>query len=149
MDIKQLKISLEKLKVDTMPRWGKMNSSQMLKHCNRQAKLYCNEYKANFFVLILAHTIGKLHLFYIKYYINYDINKYKKNSRGLRILDTTKIQEIDFKEEKQKLIKRHIYVHNYEKNFIVNPIHGLVNKETFKKNIFAHTKYHLNQFGVL
>ena len=58
-------------------------------------------------------------------------------------------KEIDFKKEKQKLIKRHIYVHNYEKKFIVNPIHGLVKKETFKKNIFAHTKYHLNQFGVL
>ena len=40
-------------------------------------------------------------------------------------------------------------MHNYEKIFIVNPIHGLVNKETFKKNIFTHTKYHLNQFGVL
>ena len=64
MDIKQLKISLEKLKADTKPRWGRMNSSQMLKHCNRQAKLYCNEYKSNFFVLILAHTIGKLHLLY-------------------------------------------------------------------------------------
>lgn len=74
---------------------------------------------------------------------------YKKNSRGLRILDTTKFQEIDFKENKQKLIKRHIYMHNYENFFIVNPIHGLVNIDTFKKNIFAHTKYHLNQFGVL
>ena len=51
-----------------------------------------------------------------------------KNSRGLRILDTTKVQEIDFEEEKQELIKRHIYVHNYEKKFIINPIHGLVNK---------------------
>ena len=117
MEIKQLKISLEKLKVDTKPRWGRMNSSQMLKHCNKQAKLYCNEYKSNFFVLILANTLGKLHLFYIKYYISYDIKKYK-NSRGLRILDTTKIQEIDFEEEKQKLIKRHIYVHNYEKNLL-------------------------------
>ncbi|MAJ06902.1 MAG: hypothetical protein CL827_08620 [Crocinitomicaceae bacterium] len=126
-----------------------MNSSQMLKHCNRQAKLYCNEYKSIFFVLILAHTIGKLHLLYVKYYIKYDINMYKKNSRGLRILDTTKFQEIDFKENKQKLIKRHIYMHNYEIFFIVNPIHGLVNIDTFKKNIFAHTKYHLNQFGVL
>ena len=137
MDIKHLKISLEKLKADTKPRWGRMNSSQMLKHCNRQAKLYCNEYNSNFFVLLLAHTIGKLHLLYVKYYINYDINKYKKNSRGLRILDTTQVQEIDFKKEKQKLIKRHIYVNNYEKKFIVNPIHGLVKKETFKKNIFA------------
>ena len=81
LDIKQLKISLEKLKADTKPRWGRMNSSQMLKHCNRQAKLYCNEYNSNFFVLILAHTIGKLHLLYVKYYINYDINKYKKNSK--------------------------------------------------------------------
>ena len=36
-----------------------------------------------------------------------------------------------------------------KKNLYVNPIHGLVNKETFKKNVFAHHKYHLNQFGVL
>ena len=73
---------INRLKVDTKPNWGVMNCSQMLKHCNRQAKLYCNEYKTSY-LSFLANTIGKIHLFYLKYIIQYDINKYKKNTKGL------------------------------------------------------------------
>ena len=149
MEIEELKLSLAKLKIDSKPQWGKMTSAQMLKHCNRQAKLYCNEYSSNVYTMFLANTIGKLHLFYVKYYLNYNIYRYKKNSAGLKFLDTTKLLNLDFEEEKQKLIQRHNYVSNYQKKFIVNSMHGWVTNKTFKKNVFAHIQYHLNQFGVL
>ena len=59
--------STNKLKVSSKPSWGIMTSSQMLKHCNRQAKLYCNEYKTSYKSFFLANTLGKIHLFYLKY----------------------------------------------------------------------------------
>ena len=149
LEIEELKLSLSELKIDSKPQWGKMTSAQMLKHCNRQAKLYCNEYSSNLYAKFLANTIGKFHLFYVKYYLKYDIYRYKKNSFSLKFLDTTNLFDIDFEEEKNILIKRLNLVSNYKKKFIVNPMHGLVSNETFKKNIFAHVKYHLNQFGVL
>ena len=64
-NIEYLISSINRLKVDSKPKWGVMNCSQMLKHCNRQAKLYCNEYKTSFLSFFLANTIGKIHLFYL------------------------------------------------------------------------------------
>ena len=147
-EVEKIIDSLNKLKNDSKPSWGIMTSPQMVKHCNRQAKLYCNEYKSNFYVKILANTIGKVHLIYIKYIIQYDIYKYKKNSTSLNILNTSKIHNINFEDEKKVLIERLQFVNNYSKKYITNPVHGRVKNETFKKNIFAHVKYHLNQFGV-
>ena len=141
--------SINKLKASSEPSWGIMTSPQMLKHCNRQAKLYCNEYKSNFFTKILANTIGKIHLIYVKYVIKYDIHKYRKNSASLKFLNTSKMNNLNFEEERKELIKRLQFVHNFNKKYITNPMHGRVRNETFKKNIFAHVKYHLNQFGVL
>ncbi len=148
-NIENLISSINRLKPDSKPNWGVMNCSQMLKHCNRQAKLYCNEYKTSYKSFFLANTLGKIHLFYLKYIIQYDINKYKKNSRGLSFLNTSNIENIDFEEEKNKLIKRLKFVYNFEPEYVSTPIHGKVRNETFKKNIFVHVKYHLNQFNAL
>ncbi len=147
-EVEKIIYSLNKLENDSKPSWGIMTSPQMVKHCNRQAKLYCNEYKSNFYVKILANTIGKVHLIYIKYIIQYDIYKYKKNSTSLNILNTSKIHNINFEDEKKALIERLQFVNNYSNKYFINPVHGRVKNETFKKNIFAHVKYHLNQFGV-
>ena len=147
-EVEKIIDSLNKLKNDSKPSWGIMTSPQMVKHCNRQAKLYCSEYKSNFYVKILANTIGKVHLIYIKYIIQYDIYKYKKNSTSLNILNTSKIHNINFEDEKKALIERLQFVNNYSNKYFTNPVHGRVKNETFKKNIFAHVKYHLNQFGV-
>ena len=53
------------------------------------------------------------------------------------------MDNINFEEEKKELIKRLHFVHNFNKKYMTNPMHGRVRNETFKKNIFAHVKYHL------
>ena len=50
-NLQHLILSINQLKVDTKPSWVNMNCAQMLKHCNRQAKLYCNEYKTSYMSL--------------------------------------------------------------------------------------------------
>ena len=49
MNVEKLLVSLNLLKDSSIAKWGVMSSSQMLKHCNRHAKLFCNEYNSNLF----------------------------------------------------------------------------------------------------
>ena len=53
--------------------------------------------------------------------------------RGLSFLNTSNIENIDFEEEKNKLIKRLKFVYNFEPEYVLTPIHGKVRNETFKK----------------
>lgn len=149
MNLENLIQSINRLKVDSQPKWGKMSAPQMLKHCNKQVKLYCNESKFGLVSFFRTLCIGKLHLFYVKYVVRYDIHRYKKNSYSPGILKTTKIHEINFEEEKRRLIGQLEYVSKFNKKFRYTPLHGWVKNKTFKKNIEIHTKYHLYQFGVL
>ena len=45
MNTKILIKSINNLEVNAKPKWGEMSASQMLKHCNKHTKLYCNESK--------------------------------------------------------------------------------------------------------
>ncbi len=149
MDLDLLLRSIEHLSPMTKPRWGVMNPSQMLKHCNRHTKMYCSGRKTGFFGNLLTLTLGKGHLIYIKYIVRYDINRYAKNSYTPKFLRTSELKDLDFDHEKKRLIQQLNFVFQYDKDFMINPMHGKVKKDTFKRNINAHISYHLNQFGVL
>ena len=43
MQIDKLINAINKLKKDSKPKWGRMNSSQMLWHCNKFVIFYLNE----------------------------------------------------------------------------------------------------------
>ena len=45
MQIDKLINAINKLKKDSKPKWGRMNSSQMLWHCNKFVIFYLNEKK--------------------------------------------------------------------------------------------------------
>ena len=88
LEIEELKLSLSELKIDSKPQWGKMTSAQMLKHCNRQAKLYCNEYSSNLYAKFLANTIALL-------LTNLDMCQAKRellNSSLVGVLELTTLQ---------------------------------------------------------
>ena len=93
-NIEYLISSINRIKADSKPNWGVMTCSQMLKHCNRQAKLYCNEYETSYKSFFLANTLGKIHLFYLKYIIQYDINKYTKYQSIITIANENSQNEI-------------------------------------------------------
>ena len=141
--------SINNLKVNNKPQWGEMSASQMLKHCNRHTKLYCNESKKGFVSFFKTLILGKIHLLYIKYYVKYNIHKYKKNSYSPSILRTSNTTNINFNEEKKRLISQIIDASKFNKSYRYTPLHGLVKNKTFKKNIEAHIKYHLYQFDAL
>ena len=141
--------SINNLEVNAKPKWGEMSTSQMLKHCNKHTKLYCNESKRGFVSFFKTLILGKIHLLYVKYYVRYDVHKYKKNSYSPRILRTSNTTEINFIDEKKKLISQIVDASKFKKSYRYTPLHGWVKNKTFKKNIEAHIKYHLYQFDAL
>ena len=149
MNVEKLLVSLNLLKDSSIAKWGVMSSSQMLKHYNRHAKLFCNEYNSNFLHKIAAMTYGKYQLLKIKYFLKYDIKKFREKSKIPNFLITSSLKDIDFDNERNLLIDRLKYLSNIKNGFMFNPAYGFVKWSTNKKVIFSHIYYHLDQFGVL
>ncbi len=78
LSIQDLINALLKLKADSIPQWGMMSAPQMLRHCNLQIRLYSSEKPTSLVSILRTYTMGRLHLLYVKYYVRYDIHRYKK-----------------------------------------------------------------------
>ena len=70
MDLDKLIKGIELLNKDTLPNWGKMNSSMMLKHCSAFIDVYLNKTKLNpliflvGFILLVTVIIITILIFY-------------------------------------------------------------------------------------
>ena len=73
---------LNNLEKETLPKWGKMNSFQMISHCNNFIEVSLGYQKASFWTRSFGKLFGKLFLKYLKS-LEFDINKYPKNSKTL------------------------------------------------------------------
>ena len=80
MEYTKLYSSLEKLKEETTPKWGRMSSSMMLKHCSAFVDVYLNKTKLNPFIFIVGFVFGILHRLYLKYIVRYNVKNYIKKS---------------------------------------------------------------------
>ncbi len=139
--------ALHTLENDSIPKWGVMTAPQMLKHCNLQIKLYSRKNPSGFSSLLRTYTMGRLHLMYVKYYVRYDIHRYKKNSYSLPSLRTAGLPDVDFEKERAELIGRLTTVSEFQGRMRYTPLHGWVSRLTYQRNIYVHVKYHLYQFG--
>jgi hypothetical protein len=141
--------SIDFLEEDTKPKWGKMSCPQMLKHCNRFIQVYTNEVKFKAPISLLSPIFGRLHIFWLRHIIRYNVNKYFRNLPTLRYFNTYRITNIDFTKEKEELANRIKFVIDYKKDYIKNTFHGKIKSKTFKDVVDFHTRYHLTQFGVI
>ena len=147
MEIDKLIRAIQKLTPETKPKWGKMNATQMVWHCKKFIIFYQNE--KNYPPNLSTKTLGYLHLFFLRYIIKWDYDKYPKNTPTLKFFDPAKAKDVDLEDEKKELLKRLKMVNEYDQEFIVNTMHGKVRRETFKEVVRGHTSFHLKQFGVL
>ena len=148
LSIQDLIDALLKLKADSIPQWGMMSAPQMLRHCNLQIRLYSRQKPTSWVSILRTYTMGRLHLLYVKYYVRYDIHRYKKNSFSLPSLRTVELKDIDFDQERKELIDRLTAVSEFDGRMRNTHLQGWVSQVTFKRNIYVHVKYHLYQFGV-
>ena len=147
MEIDKLIRAIKKLTPETKPKWGKMNASQMVWHCKKFIIFYQNE--KNYPPNLSTKTLGYMHMFFLRYVIKWDYDKYPKNTPTLKFFDPAKAKYVDLDDEKKELIKRLKIVNEYDEEFIVNTMHGKVTRENFKEVVRGHTSFHLKQFGVL
>ena len=78
MQIDKLINAINNLNRDSKPKWGRMNSSQMLWHCNKFVIFYLNEkkYSPNY----KTYIFGSLHFFFLKYILRWNYEKYLINA---------------------------------------------------------------------
>ena len=147
MEIEKLEVAIKKLTPETKPKWGKMNATQMVWHCKKFIIFYQNE--KNYPPNLRTKTLGYMHMFFLRYIIKWDYDKYPKNTPTLKFFDPERAKDVDLEDEKKELIKRLKMVNEYNQEFIVNTMHGKVTRDTFKEVVKGHTSFHLKQFGVL
>ena len=148
MDLDKLIKGIELLNKDTLPNWGKINSSMMLKHCSAFIDVYLNKTKLNPLIFVVGFIFGVFHRLYLKYIVGYNVKNYLKNLPTLKVFNTYRCENLNFEFEKNKLIKDLKEVESINKKYLVNNFHGIVPNKAFKKVVYFHTSYHLYQFGV-
>ena len=80
MDYSKLINSIHLLDKDTDPKWGRMNSSMMLKHCSAFIDVYLNKTKLNPLIFIIGFVFGIFHRLYLKYIVRYNCLLYTSPS---------------------------------------------------------------------
>ena len=148
MDLDKLIKGIELLNKDTLPNWGKMNSSMMLKHCSAFIDVYLNKTKLNPLIFVVGFIFGVFHRLYLKYIVGYNVKNYIKNLPTLKVFNTYRCENLNFEFEKNKLINDLKEVESINKKYLVNNFHGIVPNKAFKKVVYFHTSYKLYQFGV-
>ncbi len=148
MDYSKLINSIHLLDEDTDPKWGRMNSSMMLKHCSAFIDVYLNKTKLNPLIFIVGFVFGIFHRLYLKYIVRYNVKNYIKNLPTLKVFNTYRCENLDFEFEKNKLIRDLKEVESINKSYLFNNFHGIVPNKAFKKVVYFHTSYHLYQFDV-
>jgi hypothetical protein len=133
---------LTKLTPDTLPKWGKMNASQMLEHCCVGLKVSLGQIvpKTNFFKQILGKILKK------KIIYGGELRKNSPTSQEFVIP-----ADIDFASGYQKLsdlIK--IYQKEETKSKLDGVMHsffGKLSSEEWGILMYKHLDHHLRQFG--
>ena len=146
-DFNSLINDLEELDVSTNPQWGKMNSTQMLSHCNNFIEVSQGTKKIGFLTKLFGRVFGKLFLFYLKS-INFNILKYKKNSSTLKELRVN-TETNNFQIQKNRLIENLTLINRIDTKKTDHQIYGRLDTGLFKRLMYFHTSYHFNQFGIL
>ena len=147
LDSNNIEKYLERLYENSSPKWGFMNSSQMLFHCNSFIEVSLGRKKMSFITRISSRLFFRY--FFLNYlnYIDFNINKFKRNSATLPIFKTFP-KTIDFDNEKNRLIYIYKKVEKINTKKVFHQMYGQIPSLVLKKLVRFHTSYHLNQFGL-
>lgn len=135
---------LNKIEAKTLPQWGKMNASEMIRHCRIAMELPLGrlELKPNFFFKLL---FGK----WIKNKVTND-EIYKP---GAPTAPEFKVhnKELNFETEKTQLINTMNEFVQRDDSLLaktIHPIFGTMTSHEWRKSQWKHLDHHFRQFGV-
>tara|TARA_B110001450_G_C17400360_1_gene391403 strand:- start:46 stop:504 length:459 start_codon:yes stop_codon:yes gene_type:complete len=145
LSVEELIEKLNSLNKNSIPRWGKMNSSQMVKHCSKSIDLYLGKITIPFWYKYFGVTIGKLFLIYISKLSPLKTPRNLKTMvKSLKISD----KNLDLDYEKDVLIQKLNNLIDVQGK-IDHPIYGKMESEKIKFLIIHHTTHHFNQFDLI
>lgn len=130
---------IHSLNENSPAQWGKMNVSQMLKHCTQwdEMALGKTKYKQSFF----GKLIGR---FALK-----DMMKDEPMKKNLPTVPSFKIKEnADVAEEKKKWLTLIDGYSHFPENGFLHPFFGTITKEQTGYMAYKHIDHHLRQFNV-
>ena len=135
---------LESLSEDTIPKWGKMNSTEMLKHCRlaMEVPLGRLKLKPNFIFKLL---FGKM----IKKKVT-DDSIYKPSTPTANEFKVTDAN-LDFQTEKELVIRTiHEFSNFSDKKLDETPhqLFGKMNSTEWRISQWKHLRHHWEQFGI-
>ena len=147
LDSNNIEKYLETLDKNSSPKWGVMSSSQMLFHCNTFVEVSLGRKKMSFLTRISSRLFFRY--LFLKYlnYIDFNVNKFKRNSATLPIFKTFP-KNIDLDNEKKRLIKIYKKIEEINTENVFHQMYGTIPTITLKKLVRFHTSYHFNQFGL-
>ena len=144
LSVEEIIEKLNSLNKNSLPRWGEMNSAQMIKHCSSFIDLCLGRIEVPFWYKYFGITIGKLFLIYISKKSPLETPRNIKTEKSIKIVD----DNLDFDHEKEILIAKLNKVHKL-KGKINHPIYGNMKSEKILFLIKHHTIHHLNQFNLI
>ena len=102
LDSNNIEKYLKRLDKNSSPKWGALNPSQMLFHCNTFIEVSLGLKKINLITRLSSRLFFRY--FFLKYlnYIDFNISKLKRNSATLPIFKTFP-KNIDLDNEKNRL----------------------------------------------
>jgi hypothetical protein len=147
LDSNNIEKYLKRLDKNSSPKWGALNPSQMLFHCNTFVEVSLGRKKMSFLTRISSRLFFRY--LFLKYlnYIDFNINKFKRNSATLPIFKTFP-KNIDLDNEKKRLIKIYKKIEEINTENVFHQMYGTIPTLTLKKLVRFHTSYHFNQFGL-
>jgi hypothetical protein len=147
LDSNNIEKYLKRLDKNSSPKWGALNPSQMLFHCNTFIEVSLGRKKMSFLTRISSRLFFRY--LFLKYlnYIDFNINKFKRNSATLPIFKTFP-KNIDLDNEKKRLIKIYKKIEEINTENVFHQMYGTIPTITLKKLVRFHTSYHFNQFGL-
>jgi hypothetical protein len=126
------------LNENSTAQWGKMNVSQMIKHCTQWDEMALGKriYKQSF----IGKLFGKMAL--------KDMVKDEPIKRNLPTVPSFKIKENgNVEEEKSKLINSINEYASFSNENFIHPFFGRMTKENTGIMIYKHVDHHLKQFN--
>jgi hypothetical protein len=122
---------------NSTPEWGKMNVSQMLRHCTKWDEMALG--KAKYKQSFIGKLFGKMAL--------KDMMKDEPSKKNLPTVPSFKIKEnVDVAEEKAKWIRLLNEYSHYSDSGFVHPFFGAMTAEQTGKMVYKHIDHHLRQF---
>ena len=114
----------------------------MINHCNNFIEVSLGNQKISLWTRLFGRLFGKVFLKYLKS-LDFDINKYPKNSKTLKEFKPFSSEE-SFLNQKNRLTENIKIVKDLKSHYTIHNIYGNIETSLFKKLVHFHTSYHFN-----